>query len=172
MKKVFILFVFAIIISACDKDDSGTSDTSFRIKSGSLTKFNSPVPGTGTYFDTTLGTGNYAIIYNGTINGRNYIGIGFTDSPNPPPNPTVNIKILFYDYSTIPIGSLSLNAATNGLVIKNLGADITDDLTLNILSKNVNAHGTTYTTYSITGSSSGLTINGGTEALYVGTITQ
>jgi hypothetical protein len=171
VKKLFVLFVFALIISACDKDKDSSSDTSFRIKSGSLTKLNSPVPGTGTYFDTNLGTGNYAVIYNGVIDGRNYIGIAFSDNPNSS-TPTTNIKILFYDYSTIPIGSLSLTAGSNGLVMTNLGANITSNLTLNIVSKNINAHGTTYTTYSLTATSATLTINSGTEAVYAGTITQ
>jgi hypothetical protein len=141
VKKIFALFIFALMISACDKSSSSSSDTSFRIKSGSLTKFASP---TGTVYNIDLGThtGSYAIIFNHTINGTNYVGIACSNNPE---SETYNLKI-YYAASSIISGTYSATIVENG------GAPNTESLTLTI-ALNAGLSTTKYNVYDINGNS-------------------
>jgi hypothetical protein len=160
VKKLFILFAFALIISECDKDSKSSSDTSFRIKSGTLTKFASPV----TPYYTNQGNGNYAIIYNGSINGTNYIGIALSNDPVPA---TSYIKIYYQGNS---ITNVSLIGGTSpGFKVIHDGTDQTGAGTYNFIFTQ-NTVGT-YTTYTIEITGSGyLTTTGPNHitALHVG----
>ncbi|MFH0974844.1 MAG: hypothetical protein V1874_03580 [Spirochaetota bacterium] len=154
MKKIFVLFVFALLISACNKSSSDSSDTSFRMKPNTLTKFDSPVPGTEMNYSTTLGSGNYAIIYNGTINNENYVGISLSNNPDPEGTESFNLKIYFQS-STIP-SSFALTTTNCSITYKTGSNTYTvlsgGPLTLNFAS--APATNTTYTIYTITSSGS------------------
>jgi hypothetical protein len=142
VKKIFVLFIFAVIISACDKSKSSSSDTSFRIKAGTLTKFVSP-SSAGTNVNGTPYT--YAIIYTGSINSTNYVGIAVTNDPES----ATYIKV-YFEASSIPTGTgLTINNAT----INKSGAVTTGNtLTLDIALTSTSSNGTyTYNVYTITG---------------------
>jgi hypothetical protein len=157
VKKLFILFAFALIISACNKDSSSSTDTSFRIKSGSLKKFDSPVPGTGT--NCTIGgsvKGGYAIIYSGTIENNNRVGIACSNNPKYPENPTsetYNLKIYYTGPIESGIYSVRLIQNDNGSL-----TDVTENnlaLTITALTP-VTTDNYTYYPYTISGTSTNI----------------
>lgn len=161
VKRIIIFLIIAFVIPACDKSSHHDSDTSMRIKPGTLTAFNSPA----TPYYTSQGNGNYAIIYNGVINNTNYIGIALSNNPDPG---TAYIKI-YYESSSITDISLIGGASPNFKVIHD-GVDQTGAGTYN-LSFIRNTVGT-YTTYTIQITGTGYlttTIPNHITALYVGT---
>jgi hypothetical protein len=107
VKKLFILFAFALIISACDKSSNSSTDTSFRIKSGTLTKFASPV----TTYNVGGNSGSYAIIYSGTINSISYVGIACSQDPE---NPSSYHLKIYYQASSILPGTHPATTVING----------------------------------------------------------
>jgi hypothetical protein len=143
VRKFFVFFIFVLIISACNKDKDSSSDTSFRIKSGSLTKFNSPVPGTATSYNinSSAHTGSYAIIFNSNINSTNYVGIACSNDPNAE---TYNLKI-YYSSPSIASGTYSANIVENG-------TPYSESLTLTI-ALNTTYTTSTYNVYDINGTS-------------------
>ncbi len=154
MKKVLLIFILVFLLPSCNRDHGGGSDTSFRAKPNTLTKFGS----SGTSYKTNLDPGGtYAIIYNGPINGVNYVGIALSDNPDPEATEGYNLKIYFRAPSIPAAGtSVALTAAGDELKIiyynGTVTTDITADLTLNFISTTTTGN---YTTYTITGSGAG-----------------
>jgi hypothetical protein len=165
VKKIFVLFIFAVIISACDKSKSSSSDTSFRIKAGTLTKFASPI---NTYNYTFIsGRSGNSIIYNGTINGTNYVGLALGDNSDD----SFGLYIYFPSASFPSVGSTVDVTGTAGAIIKakNSSTDytvVTGTLSLQFVSRNES----TYVTYTINPIASSLTI-AGNAVTFVGNIT-
>jgi len=169
VKRIIILLIIAFVIPACDKSSHHDSDTSMRIKPGTLTKFDTPAPTTETNFNTSIGSGGYAIIYTGVINNNNYVGIGMSNNPDAE---TTNIKIYFQ-------GSISEGGPflyPSGQIILNGTPQASQDLTLTFVRSTViKDHGdtnpsndTTYTIYTISGTGSGGLVITNIKALYVG----
>ena len=152
MKRLLILAAFALIFTACNDSGSSSSDTTFRIESGDLTKFASPAPGTATTCNIggTL-RGNYAIIYNGTIGSTSYVGIACSDNPLLPENPTqtegYNLKIYF--------AASSISSGTYSATIKQNSSTYSETLTLTI-SLNSTYSTSNYNVYDINGTSSNI----------------
>jgi hypothetical protein len=156
VKKFIVLFVFALIITACNKSSSSSSDTSFRIKADTLSEFASPVPGVDT--NCTIGgvlRGGYAIIFSGTINSANYVGIACSNSPKYPEKPTsepetYNLKI-YFAASSIVTGTYSATIVQNGTTypIENLTLTISSPTT-------VTTDHYTYYLYNISGTSTNI----------------
>ena len=145
MKKAIILCLSAVLFYACGGSGSST-DTTYKIKEGSLTAFGSPA----TSYTSTFGassTGTHAIIYSGTIGGKTYVGIALSDNNTyPVPTGSYNLKIYFIA-SSIPEGTVNPTTLNDGLTIKYNNSDISENITLNLTK----ITGTTYTTYTITG---------------------
>ena len=124
MKRIIILLIIAFVIPACDKSHHKDSDTSMRIKPGTLTAFGSP----STLSNVDGSTYNYAVIYNGVINTTNYVGIAVSNNPE-----ATNYLTIYFQSPQIPTGSgIVLTALGNNLIIKRNGTDITASLTLTI----------------------------------------
>lgn len=144
MRRLYILFVFVIIISSCGDDSSSSSDTSFRIKTGSLTKFESP--SAVSYVNGN--PYNYAIIYSGAISGTNYVSIAVSNSPKYPENltaETYNLKI-YFPANSISSGTYSATTVING------GAALSESLPLTI-TLNTTLTTSKYNVYDINGTS-------------------
>jgi len=163
--------VLASMLFACSGGGSGgSSDTSFRIQSGDIEKFESPVLGTETI--TTNSTAhdiNYAIIYSGTINDTDYVGIAFSN--NSAINP-YSLKI-YFTASSIPTGTAVV--ISNATIIEKINnvttTNTTETVTLDITGPSTVTGGSnTYYTYSIDNGSSTSFINSitGITALHVG----
>lgn len=163
VKRIIILLIIAFIIPACDKSHHKDSDTSMRIKPGTLTAFGSP----STVSTVDGSSYNYAVIYNSAINNTNYVGIAVSNNPD-----ATNYLTIYFQSPLIPTGSnIVLTALGNSLVIKRNGLDITASLTLNITKL---APINNYTRYLIEVTAGPLTTSGPEHitALYVGTNTQ
>ena len=156
VKRLFVLVILTLIFTACNDDSSSDSDTSFRIQPGTLSKFDSPVPGTGTSctIDGSL-RGGYAIIYNGTIGVTSYVGIACSNNPQLPenPNPETYYLKVYFPATSIPTGAgLTLNNVT----INDNGTTTTSNTltSINITGPTTTANGK-YTYYIITGNITG-----------------
>jgi hypothetical protein len=162
MKKVLFIFICAFLITSCDKDNGGSSNTSYRAKPGGLTAFNSPATRFSTNLDTDLN--GYAIIYNGPINGTNYVGIALSSNPDATPS----IKI-YYQSNTI--SNISLIGGTSpGFKVIHNGIDITGTGTIYDITyvKSTNGSFTTYT-ITISGAGASVTTSPDIYAIYAGT---
>ena len=153
MKKLCVLIVFASLLSACGGKSGSSSEANFKITPNNIEKFESPL-----YLGQTITTNtgahtiNYAIIYSGTINNTNYVGIACSDNPK---NETYNFKIYFIADS-IPTGSNNITGAT---VIQNGSRTTNESINLNISGPTTVTGGdNSYDTYNITISSSTSTI--------------
>ncbi|MBN2040762.1 MAG: hypothetical protein JW864_12025 [Spirochaetes bacterium] len=112
MKKIFVILAFISLFYACGNDDSNESDNNFIINADNIKKFESPLI-KGQYFTTTSGLHenvDYAIIYNGTINGTNYVGIACKQDPS---LGSYNLKI-YYEASSITSGTYTATVVDNG----------------------------------------------------------
>lgn len=156
MKKTYILFIFALILAGCGGGGSGGSgDRDYRITPGSLTEFDSPSgPGGDTDFSVNYGgvsTGNYAVIFNRTINGTDYVCIAVSDTSDPATE-TFNMKI-YFPGSSIPVNKAISPAGNNFIVIYSGGEHRgLTGATLNLTFASSENNG--YTIYNITSTDS------------------
>lgn len=111
MKKILYLIIFLMIIMRCNDDKSSSSDEiTFKIQPDSLSKFTLSDMSYNITFDGVK-EGEFAIIYNNTVNGTSYVGIAVSDDPS---DQNFNMKI-YFEASSIP-DSKELNSG--GDVIK------------------------------------------------------
>lgn len=167
MKKLMnikLLIILSIFIALnCNKDSSSNdSPATFLLQPG-IGKFTSPTASYNIDFIGNMNLTNvYAILYQGTVNSTDYIGIAVTDSPSAP---TFKM-IISFPGTTIPeSGTLSTTNASVRIIkgtppstYTPYSADsVSFDFNISLSGETTNEAGTTtYKTYTLTTSSTPL----------------
>lgn len=165
MKKFILFAALAIIAAGCGAGSDGDGSTGFTITPGSVTEFTIKAKSYNVTYSGAK-SGNYAVIFLGTVNDENYVGIAV--SSNPDSGTSFNLK-MYFRASAIPASyTLQDSVSTDAITVRNEGSNTFSDpaswtgsLTLTFVN---NGDGT----YTITGAGSP-TVDG--NPLTVSTIT-
>jgi hypothetical protein len=119
MKKLIIItFAFTLLFYRCnDSGSSSDSQKGLKLNPETLTtdkKYNRPLMSYAIeYPPSTNNTGNYAIIYSGTVNSIRSVGIAVAENPK---TAAFNMKI-YFQADSIPEGNLSINETNSSVRI-------------------------------------------------------
>jgi hypothetical protein len=128
MKRIFPFFFMIIALTRCgSSSSSGTSG--YVLQPNEATTFTTGL----TSYTVNTGsakTGTYAVIFNNTVNGTDYVGIGISSDPSSTAAFTMRI---YFPSSTIP-ASVTLNPSNCTFYYRESGSTVTlnDTVTLNI----------------------------------------
>jgi hypothetical protein len=119
MKK-FILFSTVILFAAgCSGGDGGDGSTGFKVTPGSVTEFTIKAKSYDVIYSGAK-SGNYAVVFLGTIDGNSYVGVAL--SSNPDSSTSFNLKMHFRA-SAIPASyTLQDSEPTDVITVRNEGS--------------------------------------------------
>lgn len=159
-RAILSLLLAVIVAAGCGGSSSGDDDTGYTLQPGEVTTFTT---GITSYSITYLGTqsGTYAVMYQGSVAGTEYIAIGVDADPSS--SSAFKLK-LYFQADEIP-SSIGLNTSNSQLKVYSGGDGITPSATLNgsytlnISGPDSNSVYTISSTGSIPLTSGSLTIN-------------
>ena len=163
MKKVILSLIFVFTLMGCNKSESDSlTTTGFKIQPDSLEKFSKPSEPPISYNinfgdtnNTVEKTGDFAIIYAGVVNDKNYVGIAVSDNPT---SDNFNLKIYFEvnQENVIPVSKALTPGTTDVIKVTTDNTYIytyeSGDLSLSFIDTDIEIDGNTYTIYTITSS--------------------
>lgn len=124
MKKFILFAALAIIAAGCGAGGGGDHSTGFKITPGSVTEFTIKAKSYNVSYSGAK-TGNYAVVFLGTVNGENYVGIAV--SSNPDSDTSFNLKMHFRGNAIPASYTLDSGVLTDIITVRNEGSPTFSD---------------------------------------------
>ncbi len=124
MKKFILFAALMIFATGCGAGGEGDGSTGFTITPGSVTEFTIKAKSYNVSY-TGVETGNYAVVFLGTVDGENYVGIAVSN--NPDSDTSFNLKMHFRA-NTIPASyTLDSDVPTDVITVRDEGSPTFSD---------------------------------------------
>ena len=120
MKKFILFFLLSLIATGCGAGGEGDGPTGFKITPGSVTKFTIIPKSYNVSYDGEEKRGDYAVVFLGTVNDENYVGIAV--SSNPDNDTSFNLKMYFRGNAIPASYTLKHDVSTDVITVRNEGS--------------------------------------------------